>query len=549
LGHANIEENLLRLSSPEFAQGATAPHISSTREASVGDSIEVDPRPECWTSVSSMRRDVQVPWKDDNIQKSRIIFSGNSMVLTNQKASSSLPTIRNSQLPSSLLSPQVPTLDNNKISLTPAMSINGLNEPRPQNCKHSSTTVLSSSTEQRSQVSHQTRLILALKVPSHQRSSLLSRVLSPMPNIDDSPNDHTLETSGNGSKPKDNSSSKLITPSIYTGIPNNNAKANLCRMDSYPFARVGSSTQQPRRTKAPSMLLPRDLNELEIPRSSWELGTRPNPQSVDDREKMESVPTLTSPDTDMSSVESPSTAHNIWDAQIPTNTLHIPRCSPAKVGDMLKGVGGVIERGGNDNSSSPNPAKKTNEPNPGINASRLVESGGSTSALPDISRDQHVINPTTKASSPTTTVTLPRCESFYSAIGSQVKYSTLPTLAERSLIRFTARESTTPILALQIQDKDGNIDLEAYYLWEDHVENSSLEHFFQFAAEISKTEHYCLSELKFLLNFGRKPPLFEVKRYDYRIWKNIKKIVPGLFRLAQRDSPQEMEFLITVITS
>jgi hypothetical protein len=261
------------------------------------------------------------------------------------------------------------------------------------------------------------------------------------------------------------------------------------------------------------------------------------------------VPSLTSPDADMSRVESPSITHNLWDAQISINTSHIPEDSPAKAGDMLKDIDNVIKRGENDNSSSPNPAKKTNEPNPGINTSRLVESGSSTSALPDISRDQHVINPTTKAFSPTTTATLPRCKSFYSAIGSQVKYSMLPTPAERSLIRFTARESTIPILALQIQDKDGNIDVEAYYLWEDHVENSSLEQFFQFVATISKTEHHRLSELKFLLNFGRKPPLFEIKTHDDKIWKNIKKIVPGLFRLAQRDSPQEMEFLITVITS
>ena len=114
-----------------------------------------------------------------------------------------------------------------------------------------------------------------------------------------------------------------------------------------------------------------------------------------------------------------------------------------------------IEREGNSDSTSI-PAEKGREVTSGINYSRPVEGNSPTSTIPDVPSGEHGIPPAITEPSAPSTIT-PRPPSFYSLIGSQAKYSPHPTYTETSVIRSTARESTTQILTLQIQ-AHGTID-------------------------------------------------------------------------------------------
>jgi hypothetical protein len=207
-----------------------------------------------------------------------------------------------------------------------------------------------------------------------------------------------------------------------------------------------------------------------------------------------------------------------------------------------------IEREGNNDSRTSTPAENGMEVTLGINYSRPVEGNSPALTIPDVSSGEHGIPPAITEPSAPSTVT-PRPRSFYSSIGSQAKYSPYPTSAETSIIRSAAEESTTQILTLQIQRADCEIDLTAPYRWEEVVANSSLDEFFEFFAEISKTELRTMSELTFQLNFGDYLT-FTIPRHGGRIvWEKVKNTVAGAFSGWKRKNPRVMEFSITVKAS
>jgi hypothetical protein len=202
-----------------------------------------------------------------------------------------------------------------------------------------------------------------------------------------------------------------------------------------------------------------------------------------------------------------------------------------------------IEREGNSDSTSI-PAEKGREVTSGINYSRPVEGNSPTSTIPDVPSGEHGIPLAITEPSAPSTIT-PRPPSFYSLIGSQAKYSPHPTYTETSVIRSTARDSTTQILNFQIQ-AHGTIDLTNPHRWEEVVANSSLDDFFEFFAKVSRTELRTMRELTFQLNFEDFLS-FTIPRHGGRIvWDKMKNTVAGVFCGWKRKNPQVMEFSITV---
>jgi hypothetical protein len=186
-----------------------------------------------------------------------------------------------------------------------------------------------------------------------------------------------------------------------------------------------------------------------------------------------------------------------------------------------------IKLEGNSDNSTLTPAEKSREVTSRINDSRPVEGNSPTLIIPDVSPGEHGIPPAITEPSALLTVT-PRPPSLYSLIGSQAKYSPHPAYAETSVVRSTARKSTTQILTLQIQ-AHGTIDFTAGHRWEEVAANSSLDDFFEFFAKVYGTELHTMPELTFQLNFEDFLS-FTIPRHGGRIvWDKMKTTVAGVF--------------------